>query len=311
MVTKIESPVLLIAFNRPETTQKVFNAIRIAKPKKLYFAVDAPRVQFPEDQNNVEQVKDIINQVDWDCEVFTRFAQTNQGCGPGPYNAITWAFENEEKLIILEDDCVPAKSFFNYCYELLEKYKNDERIWMISGNNYNEEAVTTQHSYFFSKYGHSWGWATWKRCWMEMDMNMNKLSIVMQQDLLKSGFYSKKEYLFFLKIFLNVFNDETIRHHVWDYQFNFTIRINNGLSIVPKRNLVTNIGYIGTHSTSRLKYHDRDVDNNFTIISHPDFILCDNDYDSFHFKNHVSYKVPLYKRIYRKIYKLFNKGITK
>lgn len=296
-----KSPIILIAFNRPETTQKVFHAIRIAKPKKLYFAVDAPREQFPEDQNNVEQVKDIINQVDWDCEVYTRFAQTNQGCGPGPYNAITWAFENEEKLIILEDDCVPAKSFFNYCYELLEKYKNDERIWMISGNNYNEEAVTTQHSYFFSKYGHSWGWATWKRCWDQMDFNLSKYPLIVEQDLYKSAFRTEKEAIFFKKKLDRIYEDPNLRSHIWDFQFGFAISSNGGLSIIPRKNLVTNIGYLGTHSEKKNQFHDRNVDENYKILSHPDFVLCDVNYDDYHFQHHWNRKTPLFKRIYNKI----------
>lgn len=158
------SPVLMIVFNRPEMTLKVFEAIKWSKPKKLYVAADGPRPGNAEDEKNCAIVKEIVKQVDWDCEAHYRFAEMNQGCGPSPYNAISWAFKNEDRLIILEDDCVPAQTFFLYCDELLENYKDDTRIWIISGNQYNEEAVITPHSYFFSRYSHSWRWVTRKRC---------------------------------------------------------------------------------------------------------------------------------------------------
>jgi len=310
MPIEIKSPVLLIAFNRPDTTQKVFDAIKKAKPKKIYFAVDAPRNGNIEDEANVLKVKEIIDQVDWDCEVHKRFAEVNQGCGPGPFNAISWIFETEDRAIILEDDCVPALPFFSYCDELIEKYKNDTRVWLISGNNYNEEAVKTPHSYFFSRYGHSQGWATWKRCWAAMDMSLAKYPLIIEQDLYKAAFRTTIEAVFFQKIIDRIYYDEASKSHIWDFQFNFAIYSNSGLSIVPKKNLVTNIGYCGTHSEKRLHYHDRAVDENYKIISHPDFVLCDVNYDAYHFKHHWNRKTPLFKRIIRKIKRILNERKT-
>ena len=298
---QMNAPILLIAFNRPETTQKVFNAIKKVKPQKLYFAVDAPRETHQEDERNVEMVKEIIEQVDWACEVKKRFAEINQGCGPGPYNAISWVFESEDRAIILEDDCVPAVSFFGYCDELLERYKNDTRIWLISGNNYNEEAVTTKHSYFFSRYGHSWGWATWRRCWQYMDLTMSKWPLLIEQDLFKSAFRTAKEARFFQKKLDDIYRNESSRNHIWDYQFMLTLKSNDALTIVPKKNLVSNIGYLGTHSELKNIFHDRPVDENYTIISHPDFVLCDIDYDTYHFEHHWNRKTPLLIKLLRKI----------
>lgn len=307
IVTK--SPILLIAFNRPDTTQKVFDAIKKAQPKKLYFAVDAPRVGNTQDEKNVKMVKDIINQVDWDCEVHKKFADKNLGCGPGPAAAITWVFENEDRAIILEDDCVPAQSFFPYCDELLEKYKNDTRVWMISGNQYNEEAVNTAHSYFFSRYGHSWGWATWKRCWDEMDISMKKYPLIIEQDLYKSAFRTNEEAEFFQKKIERIYNDDELITHIWDFQFGFTISSNGGLCVVPKKNLVTNIGYQGTHSEKKNKFHDRTVDENFSITSHPDFILCDINYDAYHFKHHWNRKTPIVIKLLEKIKRIMKAKI--
>jgi len=295
------APILLIVFNRPETTQLVFESIRKVKPEKLYIAADAPRSENIEDSKNSNRVKEIVSGVDWDCEVHYRFADVNQGCGPGPCNAISWAFENEDRLIILEDDCVPATPFFNYCSELLERYKNDTRIWLISGDQYNEEAVSTPHSYFFSRYGHSWGWATWKRCWAEMDMTMAKYPLIIEQDLYKAAYRTNKEAVYFQKKIGSIFHDEALKSHIWDYQFGFAIISNGGLCIVPKKNLISNIGYQGTHSELKNEFHDRPIDENYKIISHPDFVLCDVNYDAYHFKNHWNKKKPILIRILHKI----------
>jgi hypothetical protein len=295
----IESPVLLIVFNRPDTTQKVFDAIKGAKPQKLYIAADAPRIGNREDEKNCIIVKEIIKQVEWDCDVHYRFVDVNLGCGPAPYNAISWAFENEDRLIILEDDCVPAFPFFGFCNDLLERYKNDTRIWIISGNQYNEEAVKTPHSYFFSRYGHSQGWATWRRCWPKNGVTMEKWPLMKQQDILKAVFASKEETTYFEKMFDNAYSDISLNDHAWDIQFSFYLRSNNALSIVPAKHLVTNIGYTGTHSSGKLWYHDLPVDEFYEIKSHPDFVLPDVNYDNWHFKHHWNRppKISIYKKI--------------
>lgn len=299
-----KAPVLLITFNRPDTTRLVFEAISQAKPSKLYLAADAPRKSNPDDIIKCKEVREIISQIDWECEVHKRFSEENQGCGPGPFNAISWIFEHEERAIILEDDCVPALPFFEFCDELLERYKNDTRIWLISGNQYNEEAVKTPHSYFFSRYGHSWGWATWKRCWSEMDMSLSKFPLTIKQNLFKAGYRTDREASFFQKKIEHIYKDEMLRSHIWDFQFGFTITSNGGLCIVPCKNLVTNIGYLGTHSHTRNQFHDRPVDKKFKITSHPDFILCDVNYDAYHFKHHWNRKTSILRRIGRKVLKL-------
>lgn len=303
----IEAPVLFIVFNRPDTTQKVFDAIKLAKPQKLYIAAEAPRIGNIEDKKNCAIVKEIVKQVDWECAVHYRFADSNQGCGNGVYNAISWAFENEDRLIVLEDDCVPSQPFFGFCNELLERYKYDTRIWVISGNQYYEEAITTPHSYFFSHYGHNWGWATWKRAWTELDMSMTKYPLIIEQDLFKAAFSTNKEAVFFQRNADKIYKNKELKPHTWDSQFGFAITSNGGLSIVPAKNLVSNIGHWGSHTKTKNRFHDRPVDENFKIISHPDFILRDNNYDIYHFEHHYNYKVPLLERIIRKIQKLLKK----
>jgi hypothetical protein len=301
---KTISPVLLIIFNRPDTTQKVFNEIRKAKPDKLYISADGPRPGNIDDEVECKLAREIIKQVDWPCQLHIRLLEKNLGCGPGPVSAISWVFENEDSAIILEDDFVPAQPFFSYCDELLERYKNDTRIWIISGDQYNEEAVKTPHSYFFSRYGHGQGWATWKRCWISMDMSLSKYPLIIAQDLYKAAFRTDKETAFFQKKIERIYHDDALKSHMWDFQFGFAITSNGGLSIVPKKNLVTNIGYLGTHSKTKNQFHDRPVDENFKIISHPDFILCDVNYDTWHFKHYWNKKTSILKRLMRKIHKI-------
>lgn len=303
------TPVLLIVFNRPDTTLKVFATIKKAKPQKLYIAVDAPRMGNIEDEKNCPLVNEIVKQVDWVCETHYRFAETNQGCGPGPFNAISWAFKNEDRLIILEDDCVPAQPFFKYCEELLDRYKNDTRIWLISGDQYNEEAVKTPHSYFFSRYGHSQGWATWRRCWPDFDDNyfIKKWPLMKQQDIFKALFPSKEEISFFEKMYDCAYSDISLNKNSWDIQLSFYFRANNALSIVPAKHLVSNIGYVGTHSNKKLWFHDLPVDESYEIRSHPDFILPDVNYDAWHFKHHWNRQSPI--SLIKKINKMIRRTI--
>lgn len=305
----IEAPVLLIVFNRPETTKQVFNAIKMAKPSLLYISADAPREGNKEDELKCALVKQIVEDIDWNCTVKKKYVEKNQGCGPGPANAISWVFENEDRAIILEDDCVPALPFFSYCNELLERYKEDTRVWLISGNQYNEEAVTTPHSYFFSRYGHSWGWATWKRCWNEMDMSLSKYPRIIEQDLYKASFRTDEEAAFFDAKIKKIYYNDYLKSHIWDFQFGFAISSNGGLSIVPRKNLVKNIGYIGTHSEKKNQFHDRPVDENYSILSHPEFVLCDVNYDQYHFMNHWNTKQKI--SIYRKIRSFLIKPIKR
>jgi len=280
------TPVLLIIFNRPYTTQLVFDEIKKAKPKKLYVAADGPRFGNKADETNCKLTRDIIQQVDWDCDLQTRFLDNNVGCGPGPSSAISWVFEQEDRAIILEDDCVPVQPFFSYCDQLLEKYKDDSRIWLVSGNNYSEEFQVNDYSYFFSLYGHSWGWATWKRCWNHFNLEIKNWPAFRENKRMFDVFPTKKEATFFHKIFDRIYNDKTTLSHIWDFQFGFSIRSNGGLCIVPRKNLVKNIGYLGTHSEIKNDFHDRDTDDLFEIVKHPRFVLVSGDYDRHHFKHH-------------------------
>ncbi|MBA4056200.1 MAG: nucleotide-diphospho-sugar transferase, partial [Marivirga sp.] len=162
----LETPVLLLIFNRPDTTRRVFEAIRKARPKRLFVAADGPRQHKPEDADRCAKARKIATDVDWECEVKTFFRDTNVGCGRGPSGGISWFFEHVDEGIILEDDCLPSPLFFRFCAELLERYRDDKRVMEIGGNTFMDEANRDkEYSYYFSSHNNIWGWATWKRAW--------------------------------------------------------------------------------------------------------------------------------------------------
>jgi len=235
----LQTPVLLVVFNRPDTTQRVFDAIREQKPKYLYVAADGPRKNKPGEAEVCQQVRDIIKQVDWDCEVKTLFHEQNLGCKMAEASAFTWFFENVEQGIILEDDTLPNPTFFRYCEELLEKYKDDTRIGHISGNNFLPDVIEKGLSYDYGSRPYAWGWAGWRRAWRNYDVDFpfwetqkNKRSIL---------FHNKRE-----KIYYSSFIPDTIYNrngiNTWDTQWIFALRLQNQLCIYPSINLVENIG---------------------------------------------------------------------
>ena len=168
------APVLFLIFNRPETTIQVFSAIKKAQPNRLYIAADGPRPEYPDEVNHCKIARTIATNVDWDCEVKTLFRDQNLGCRLAVSQAIDWFFEQEPEGIILEDDCLPNQSFFWFCKELLEKYRNETRIMHIGGTNFQFGKNRTNYSYYFSRYAHIWGWASWRREWKYYDEKLKK-----------------------------------------------------------------------------------------------------------------------------------------
>jgi len=241
----LNTPILFLIFNRPKTTQKVFDAILKAKPKKLYVAADGPRKNKIGEKELCEVTRAIIKQVDWPCKVKTLFRKENLGCGKAVSLGITWFFDNEKMGIILEDDCLPDPSFFPYCKNLLEKYKDNEKVMMISGDNFISEKVKLKESYYFSRYCHIWGWASWRRAWKKYDYNMLKWPEFESCGKINSYFSSFEERFFWERTF-----DLAYRHKIssWDAQWGFACLSNEGCAINPSVNLVSNIGF-GDDST--------------------------------------------------------------
>lgn len=302
-------PVLLIAFNRPDTTAIVFQKIREAKPNKLYVAVDGPRKEKLGEDILCQEVIDITKQIDWNCEAKYLIQEKNLGCGLGVTKAISWIFETEEMAIILEDDIVAVQSFFNFAEELLVKYKDEEKVAMISANNYTPDYSMTE-DYVFTKYGHIWGWATWKRVWDKFDINVPYIEDDLKNKKLKRNEISKQEYAYFKKyaqMILKSINNKTI--NTWDYQFAYFRISNNLLSIAPRVNLASNIGTASsrTDSVAKINKNYYPADESFILYNHPIRIECNFNYDKTHFKIHINKKTPLIKRIVRRLSKAFEK----
>lgn len=304
-----ESAVLLITFNRPETTREVLKALQVAKPKRLYVFSDGARSN---DENIIcQQVRDLVTEmVTWDCDLRRKVSEKNLGCGHGPFAAMNWAVEEEDRIIILEDDCVPSPAFFPYCNYLLDKYLNDERIWIVSGNNYCPE-FPLPADYAFTNYAHSQGWATWRRCIKQVDLTMKKYTQFRDRCLMYS-ILPKNEADFFLQKYEKIYNDQDAVSHIWDFQFGFCVRANNGLGIMPKSNLMKNIGYVGTHSKKKNRIHDRAVNDNYQIKSEPDFVVADFLHDRYHFKHHwMLMRSSFIKRLFNKIIRLITKAYNR
>lgn len=277
----LKTAVLFLVFNRLDTTKQVFEAIRKAKPPRLYVAADGPRADKPGEAERVERVRRIATLVDWDCEVKTLFRVENLGCGKGVSSGIDWFFENEEEGIILEDDCLPSQSFFWFCEELLVRYRDDMRIMIVSGYNKQEMWNQDEYDYFFSYLGGIWGWASWRRAWNLYDGEMKNLKCFIENNYFefllgkKLGNIRKKQ-------MINVIQNDV---DTWDYQWGFSRNMNSGLACVPSRNLISNIGFgsDATHTQSLKKMVDVTFKLKFPLRANR-FVIADRNYDDLFFK---------------------------
>lgn len=239
----MEIPVLFIIFKRYDTASQVFECIRKAQPRYLYIAADAPRLNVPGEVEECEHTRTIVNQVDWDCEVHTLFQTENQGCGWGPYKAISWFFKHVEMGIILEDDCLPHLEFFKYCEEMLIRYKDDQNIALLTGRNNFKIMPHNNASYFLSAFHFCWGWASWRRVWEKYDYTLiDKSAKDYFQHLRRYfGIWNIGTILWRMNIFYFCRNNQP--RDIWDYQFCISTQFFNQYTIVPKKNLVKNIGF--------------------------------------------------------------------
>jgi hypothetical protein len=301
--SEFDIPVVFIIFNRPYTSKIVFEEIRKAKPKKLYVISDAPRNET--DEKLVQESRAIIDTVDWDCEVNKNYAEKNMTCGVRVASGLDWVFSKEEYAIILEDDCVPEQTFFRYCQELLKKYKDDERIMYISGNNFHKK-IDIPDSYSFVKFGWIWGWATWARAWDKYDFHVETWPEVRKSNVLK-GYYNKMELKVMTRDLGYLETSNTV--FTWDYQWQYTNAINSGLCIVPKCNLVNNIGFDenATHTKGKMLYYDGTTQELQFPLHHPRAIVCNSEYDRLtviHMKGGQNRWIALTKRVIHKIKKI-------
>jgi hypothetical protein len=279
MSQAFDTPILLLIFNRPTTTQRVFDRIRERKPSKLFIAADGPRPEVPGDASHCEAARAIATHADWPCEIMTLFREENLGCRKAVSSSIDWFFSQVEEGIILEDDCLPESSFFLYCSELLQKYRSDARIMMINGTNI-AGSWNTPNSYTFSKYGSVWGWATWKRAWDHYDVDMKSWSDSENQRKVRQWInnprlWKDKKWAY----------DRAATKTTWDYQWEYATLLHNGLTLVPCVNLIENIGFSkeATHTVSEQSMRVKTQPLTFPLI-HPTKIETNPRYDKYFIK---------------------------
>ncbi len=304
---QVKSPVLLLAFNRPDLAQQVFDQIRAVRPSRLYMAVDGARQGNAQDHALCEQTRAIVKQVDWDCSVHTLFPDTNKGCKLAVSGAITWFFQQEEEGIILEDDCLPVEDFFRFCDVILEKYRNDSRIKLATGTNLQRGRQWGHASYYFSQYSNIWGWACWQRVWQGYDVNLARYSEEEAAIQLPKVFADP----FLAADWLRIFKDlKAGKIDTWDYQFNFITFFDNGLCATPNVNLISNIGFRpdATHTPDPLNHNARLPTGTLNEIIHPVCFLPEKEADYFFLRKEFDLDIR-WKR-HNKLKRRFKRWIT-
>ena len=302
---KLNTPVALLIFNRPDTTERVFNAIAKGRPPKLLVVADGPRPKREGEAELCAQTRAIINRVDWDCEVITEFADSNMGCKRRVASGIDWIFEQVEESIILEDDCLPDPSFFRYCEEMLTRYRDNERVGMVSGGNLQFGRQRGTGSYYFSKYTHIWGWASWRRAWKHYDRDLTLWPAFRDEGLLTQFFETPGEQEYWRNSFQWVHEGSL---DTWDVSWTFTAITHGMLQVVPNVNLISNIGFganaththvVGVHANMPTQPIE------FPLV-HPTFVLADMKADRYIAQDQLA--PSFMKRKWRRLQRMFGKG---
>lgn len=293
----LRTPILFIAFNRPEPTRRVFEEIRKAKPDRLFVAADGPRADGPGESELCRQVREIVSDIDWPCEKHFLFRDENLGCKAAMSSAIGWFFENVEEGIILEDDCLPDQSFFHFCEEMLARFRSDERVMMVSGYNI-AGSWNTPFSYLFSRYGSIWGWATWRRAWKTYDANVLSWKDPANQEkvrrIIGDSFFWKIKKKKIDQVHAGIVD-------TWDHQWDYARFMHDGIVVVPNQNLIENIGFgpEATH-TKQASGLERRKDSLPFPLKHPGSIELDRAYDKMLIREHYG-KKTIIGRVIRKI----------
>jgi len=281
----LSTPVVLILFNRPRLTEKVFEAIARAQPRYLYVIADGPRDNYPQERELCDAARAVVEEIGWDCQVFRNYSQINLGCRHRIFTGLNWVFAQVDEAIILEDDCVPDESFFLFCSKLLDRYKTDKRIMSVSGNNFQFGQSSTDDSYYFSRYPHCWGWATWGRAWKHCDIDLRQWCTANTQDRLQDVLESSSAIRYWQGKFQKTFEREI---DSWAFCWTFSCWMQSGLTILPDKNLVSNIGFAsdGTHhKTSNNPFACIPAQKMDFPLRHPDYVLRNSKADSFTQRN--------------------------
>jgi len=266
---QLSTPVALLLFNRPDTTARVFEAIRAARPPHLLVVADGPRPDRPGEEELCRRARAILDGVDWPCRVDTCFSEANLGCRTRISSGLNWVFSKVETAIVLEDDCLPHPSFFRYCEELLARYRDDERVMAISGTSFHFGRRFGPSSYCASRYPHVWGWASWRRAWKRYDVAMSRWPELRdQEDWLPRVHQRRWVRQYWREMFEETWSG---RMDTWDYQLSFACQAHQGLSLTPSVNLIQNIGFgpAGTRTHRRNRFAEMPVEAMAFPLVHP------------------------------------------
>ena len=301
IIPNYDEPILFLIFNRLDVTKEVFAVIKKIRPTKLYVAADGYRLNKTGEDIKCEQVRNyVLDNVDWNCEVQTLFRKENLGCKLAVSSAIDWFFSCENRGVILEDDCLPSLSFFQFCKDMLVKYEDQPQVMSISGYNALEDTTAYYNeSYHFSKFFHCWGWASWRRAWEGYHSGMPEWPNFKK----KIGVGSIQKGLLFKDFWNNIFDDVyNGKIDTWDYQMNFHIWNKSGLCCTPSKNLVTNVGFgaDATHTKENNVALRQRFEFTFPLI-HPTHPLSNQYVDELETKHEIiiSYKMVLLRKLRR------------
>ena len=299
-------PIIISIYSRPDLAKQVLDAVSIYKPKKIYVIADGPKCEH--DIDNCYKTRNVIETIDWDCDVRKKYSENNLGPGFTISSGITWAFGSCDRAIILEEDCIPHSSFFQYCEELLERYLLNQEVGLITGTTLLDNSSSSE-SYYFSCFPHLWGWATWKRFWDNYSYTMDDWQANKNTQLIKEIIDSK----YYSKIWVSNFN-QVIKHQIdtWDYQAIYLLWKNKQLGIVPKENLVRNVGFDTRSAHTKrpnklfnsLKFHQI----NFPLV-HPNEIRRNLSNDKRYLPTLYGEKPSLTSIMIGKLYRFYKKTI--
>jgi hypothetical protein len=299
----MNTAVAIIIFNRPDLTLQLLDALAQVKPTRIYIISDGPRANKANEFLLVQEARNLVDRrIDWPCVIKKNYSNENLGCGRRVSSGINWVFENEEEAIILEDDCIPVISFFEFCEEMLERYRYNMRVMHIGGANLGAKPRMKNDSYFFSKYPLIWGWATWRRAWAKYDFSASAWSNSATKNFIRDWAFDEKEAIFWAKALDSVYCKKI---DTWDYQWALACWINEGLSVTPKKNLIVNHGFRGdaTHTKGALRGHKNIGEPMSLPYQHPVAVDPDFAADTMHLKKYV---VPSFRnRVFNKLGLLF------
>jgi len=247
---EVVEPLLLIGFNRPDHMRVLINRLREVRPREIYVAIDGPRPDRPSETDQVRECRQLVSEIDWESNVYTLFQDANLGCGLGVSTAITWFFDHVPRGIILEDDVIPDPSFFPFCSELLDRYEKDERVLAISGCNFvPPEGITRpDDAYRFSQIPHIWGWATWRRSWLQHRLDVADWRTRLPLRTLFCRVHRSLPAFAYWASFFSVLGRKEV--DTWDGQLVLASMISGQLTATSNQNLIENIGFdeLATHT---------------------------------------------------------------